>query len=604
MPWAVKTTEVKHINHIVSCSTKDHYCLLNNSFEDNCKSVEIGIKKEDESMNNFCSISREEEKLEVHETINKPKDIENSCQLNHSFDYIENFRIDTVNNNDSITLEQLSELSSNITNSDSSNISEHNRSINEVNHLSGLVNTFDKSESEISSTTSNLNESQVTNMDKQYKYFSKEFHTVIYSNIDQNIANKLSELKALVELHKPSIVCLTEIEPKIKSKTSNIKESEIQIPNYSLFLNSNRKRGIAMYIHQSMDPRECYDLNKKSDFEEYLFCEVSGSNNEKILLGGFYRSPNSNTENNNELLKLINIDQSKNYDVVCVMGDFNYRNIRWDGKYTNEKDQEFIEATRDALLTQKVRHPTRNLRLNQRSNILDLIFINDEELINDIVHEAPIGKSDHDTLIFQLNILKDKFVKEKVYRYNLSKGNYEDMREYFDSTSWEHLEVLNVEECWNDIKSKILEGMEKFIPKIETKTTKKISPCWMNNKLLRKIKKKYYAFKRYLITKDGKDYELYIRKRNQTAREIRKAKRKHEKNISQKCKEDPNIFWKYVNEKSKTYAGLSCLKDKDGNLLISDKDKANALITFLLVCSQKKIKTIYLTLRKVQCRGE
>ena len=558
-PVNKKKEENTNFPSVDSSSSRDLYDLVEENDIKNYEWVTLNRSNEDENKG-F---------LEIEE-------FENYC---HSLDNIELFRTNNIDNVRALS-EQL-EFSSNITDSESSNFNVSDRVLNEENQPLVVTNIQDLSGNLDSSiSTNDLNQSQESSIHIQYKYFSKDFHTVIYSNIDQNIANKLSELIALVELHKPSIVCLTEIEPKIKTKTSNIKESEIQIPNYSLFLNSKRKRGVAMYIHQSLDPRECYDLNKKSDFEEYLFCEVSGSNNEKMLLGVFYRSPNSSTENNDNLLSLINIDHNKNYDVVCIMGDFNFSNIRWDGKYTNQKDQDFIEASRDALLNQKVKHPTRNARLNQRANILDLIFINDDELVNDIIHEAPIGKSDHDTLIFQLNIPKEKIVKEKVYRYNLSKGNYEDMRKYFDSISWENLEVLKVEECWNEIKSKILEGMEKFIPKIETKTCKKLSPCWMNNKLLKKIKKKYYAFKRYLITKDGKDYETYIRKRNQTAREIRRAKRKHEKNISQKCKEDPNVFWKYVNAKSKTSAGLSCLKDKDGNLLTSDKDKANALNNF------------------------
>ena len=599
MPWAVKTTDIKENNHFVSCSTIEHYNTLDRDIvNDNFPPVKPVNKKKEENTN-FPSVDSsssrdlydlvEENDIKNYEwvTLNRSNEDENKEFLEieefenycHSLDNIELFRTNNIDNVSALS-EQL-EFSSSITDSESSNFNVSDRVLNEENQPLVVTNIQDLSGNLDSSiSTNDLNQSQESSIHIQYKYFSKDFHTVIYSNIDQNIANKLSELIALVELHKPSIVCLTEIEPKIKTKTSNIKESEIQIPNYSLFLNSKRKRGVAMYIHQSLDPRECYDLNKKSDFEEYLFCEVSGSNNEKMLLGVFYRSPNSSTENNNNLLSLINIDHNKNYDVVCIMGDFNFSNIRWDGKYTNQKDQDFIEASRDALLNQKVKHPTRNARLNQRANILYLIFINDDELVNDIIHEAPIGKSDHDTLIFQLNIPKEKIVKEKVYRYNLSKGNYEDMRKYFDSISWENLEVLKVEECWNEIKSKILEGMEKFIPKIETKTCKKLSPCWMNNKLLKKIKKKYYAFKRYLITKDGKDYETYIRKRNQTAREIRRAKRKHEKNISQKCKEDPNVFWKYVNAKSKTSAGLSCLKDKDGNLLTSDKDKANALNNF------------------------
>ena len=55
------------------------------------------------------------------------------------------------------------------------------------------------------------------------------------------------------------------------------------------------------------------------------------------------------------------------------------------------------------------------------------------------------------------------------------------------------------------------------------------------------------------LTKTGKDFENYIRKRNACSREIRKAKKKkHEENIAKGSKENPKKFCKYVNEKCKT----------------------------------------------------
>ena len=43
--------------------------------------------------------------------------------------------------------------------------------------------------------------------------------------------------------------------------------------------------------------------------------------------------------------------------------------------------------------------PTR-IRLGQTGNILDLVLVNEEQLVSEIEHYSPIGKSDHDTLFF------------------------------------------------------------------------------------------------------------------------------------------------------------------------------------------------------------
>ena len=185
----------------------------------------------------------------------------------------------------------------------------------------------------------------------------------------------------------------------------------------------------------------------------------------------------------------------------------------------------------DAYLIQKVSKPTRNVRLDQKSNIVDLVLVNDEKIISDIIHSAPIGASDHDTLYFQINMPKKKVKEERSKRFNLNKGKYKEMRENMSKTNWTPLNNLEVDEQWNYIENVVIENMNKYIPKTEAKGKQERKPCWMKNKVLRKIKKKYQAYKRYLITKEGQEYEKYIRKRNACTRAISKAKKKSMKKI-------------------------------------------------------------------------
>ena len=82
------------------------------------------------------------------------------------------------------------------------------------------------------------------------------------------------------------------------------------------------------------------------------------------------------------------------------------------------------------------------------------------------------------------------------------------------------------------------------------------------------------------MTKQGREYEIYIRQRNKCTKAIKKAKKKHEKNIANDCKENPSKFWKYVNDKCKSNVGISSLKDKEGNLITNDKERAELLNKF------------------------
>lgn len=86
----------------------------------------------------------------------------------------------------------------------------------------------------------------------------------------------------------------------------------------------------------------------------------------------------------------------------------------------------------------------------------------------------------------------------------------------------------------------------------------------------------------YGIKRGGK-YRKYVKLRNQVKNMIRKAKAVMEKDIAKDVKKNPKRFWKYANSKRKTKSGISELKYKLGNEVITtkgDKDKAEVLAEF------------------------
>ena len=69
-----------------------------------------------------------------------------------------------------------------------------------------------------------------------------------------------------------------------------------------------------------------------------------------------------------------------------MMGDFNYPHINWvdDSKIcesASRTENQFLESIRDAFLIQHIMEPMR-YRENQVSHLLDLIFSNEEEMVN------------------------------------------------------------------------------------------------------------------------------------------------------------------------------------------------------------------------------
>ena len=128
-----------------------------------------------------------------------------------------------------------------------------------------------------------------------------------------------------------------------------------------------------------------------------MWAEVYLSETEVLLCGIVYKSQK---EKDNVLLKELfsNVSFLNTYTHLLVMDDFNFPDIDWENWSSSDSNsQEFIEIIQDTYLQQHV-----NSQPGQTSNCLDLIFTNEEEMIQQVQISDPIGLSDHCTLVFDL----------------------------------------------------------------------------------------------------------------------------------------------------------------------------------------------------------
>ena len=108
-------------------------------------------------------------------------------------------------------------------------------------------------------------------------------------------------------------------------------------------------------------------------------------------MGCVYRSPNCSEENNNQLFKLLKSDVIANYSKVCIVGDFNFPNVSWDGRWCGEKANAVLEHVQDSFLIQKVQNPTRR-RIGQNPTLDDWVLVSQEDLVSEVIHQDPLGK--------------------------------------------------------------------------------------------------------------------------------------------------------------------------------------------------------------------
>ena len=89
-------------------------------------------------------------------------------------------------------------------------------------------------------------------------------------------------------------------------------------------------------------------------------------------------------------------------DKICIMGDFNYPSIKWNGILTHVGDFEFVEANRDSHLYQMATKSTRS-RIGQTANINDPVLVNDELFSTEMEHSCPLGENDHQVHKFSMH---------------------------------------------------------------------------------------------------------------------------------------------------------------------------------------------------------
>ena len=389
--------------------------------------------------------------------------------------------------------------------------------------------------------------------------------------------NKRDELKAYINIFEPNIIAITEVKPKNARYT--ISDCELAIEGYDMFHNLNDQgRGIMLYIKVEMKPSACELIDVP--FSENLLIECNHTNNNSLLIGLVYRSPNSTLENNDMLNEWIKSVQDLRYSHILIMGDMNYPQIDWNLESCRASPEhsasKFLAATKDCYLIQHQKTPTR-YKPGQTANTLDLVFTNREDMINEISVEGGLGKSDHSCLLINFNYASGK-VEKSIHR-NFKKTDSEILKQELVNIEWaDELDLKNTEESWTFIKDKINHAIEKSTPL--SKTTGRRGKEFMTPETLSIVREKHQLYRRWKQTGQDEDYVKYAKVNNKSGKACKKARCQYEKKIAETSKENQKPFWNYTKSKTKSRIGIADLKKEDGSKTSTDKEKAQLLNQF------------------------
>ena len=91
-------------------------------------------------------------------------------------------------------------------------------------------------------------------------------------------------------------------------------------------------------------------------------------------------------------------------------------------------------------------------RGDDQPSLLDLIFTNEEGVIDAIEHNAPLGNSDHETLEcnFKFGVKHEKHYQHKLFFF---KGNYTEINTQLSNIDWESkLAQGDIDDLWQSLQ--------------------------------------------------------------------------------------------------------------------------------------------------------
>lgn len=223
-------------------------------------------------------------------------------------------------------------------------------------------------------------------------------------------------------------------------------------------------------------------------------------------------------------------------------------------------------------------------RLDQEPSLLDLIFTNEETMIDNIKYEQPLGKSDHVMITFTFlcgDIFPDT-ESDTSTTLLWHKADFNSIDVEFKEIDWDvEFNDLDVESCWTLFKNKFDDCVSQFVPvRSSDKCNKSRKQPWFRKKEKEAVRKKAILFKKYRRTGSYVDKLEYIKQRNLTDDIIKKAKQEYESDIMRCVKTQPKKFYSYVRSKQKCKASVSSLEKDNGNMAKDDSENCHILSDF------------------------
>ena len=294
---------------------------------------------------------------------------------------------------------------------------------------------------------------------------------VMYTNADQ-LLNKMHDLEVHIHTRRPDIIVVTEVIPKAQSNP--IPKACLVVKGFTEFLNfdcdlcgtSQQGRGIAVYVKEGM---KAFEVKSHTSYRDQLWLRIELNKYEHLLLGAIYRSPSLKLEDTvPEIIDSMQKAASYNPPYLIICGDFNIKNIDWKDERclpgASLQESAFLQGIKDCLLFQHITECTR-FRLGHRPQTLDLLFSNEEDIVQDTCFLPGLGLSDHISIHFSIACGRNDRKEGNIIYKDWNQADYMRMNNCINACDLENaIEDKNVQEAWNMISNTLEEIVLLVVP--------------------------------------------------------------------------------------------------------------------------------------------
>ena len=413
---------------------------------------------------------------------------------------------------------------------------------------------------------------------------------VLYLNAN-SLFNKLTELMVLSAAEDVQIICITET-----WLCCEILDAEVQIPNFTVFredrADNSRYGGSAIYVHNSLQAERLDWFLGLESLAVRIKLDVI-----ELDVACIYRSTALVTiKDNSKLMCALENMPINNERELLLVGDVNLPHVNWDEGTVSRPSGSFdkrllMEAEFLSVFNRKGLHwhvtesstRVRKVGNSAQTSLLDQVFTYNDGLVRSVGVLAPVGKSDHVTLLVELKVANDPQYSQSEKK-SWFKVDEEFVKTHSSDIDWMYSSAdLKVEQMWSEMLNKLSLISDK-VPSISLKTSKNGEVLqrlpWDCSNLVRKRKCKDAVWKEFdrdpcLANFNVASYEQKVYENAEI-----KAKMKYEKKITKCFKSNCKPLFNYLKSKSTIRKSVNKLHKIDGSETKSPLETAEVLADF------------------------